>query len=85
LKNNLYLNVLAPIADHSFAQINHLLLQHVESADLRRVDRSASTLQATYLIACPNDQVLIALMDDMAAQLTGCEFSFVEHDNTLGG
>ncbi|MGD9100248.1 MAG: DUF4956 domain-containing protein [Anaerolineae bacterium] len=85
LKNNLYLNILAPVSEHSFAQINGLLLQHVESADLRRVDRSASTLQATYLIACPDDQVLVALMDDLSAQLAGCEFSFVEQDNTLGG
>ncbi len=85
LKNNLYLNVLAPVAEHSFAQINRLLLQHVKSADLRRLDRSASTLQATYLIACPSDQALIALMDDLSAQLAGCEFSFVEQDNTLGG
>jgi hypothetical protein len=29
--------------------------------------------------------VLAALMDDMSAQLVGCEFSFVEQDNTLGG
>jgi hypothetical protein len=85
LKNNLYLNILAPVSEHSFAQINRLLLQHVKSADLRRVDRSASTLQATYLIACPDDQVLVALMDDLGAQLAGCEFSFVEQDDTLGG
>jgi hypothetical protein len=85
LKNNLYLNILAPVSEHSFAQINDLLLQHVASADLRRVDRSASTLQATYLIACPDDQVLVALMDDLGDQLAGCEFSFVEQDDTLGG
>lgn len=84
-KNNLYLNVQAPVSDNAFAQINRLLLKHVEFADLRRLDRSASTLQATYLIACPNDQALISLMDDMGAQLAGCEFSFVEQDNTWGG
>ncbi|MDY7079158.1 MAG: DUF4956 domain-containing protein [Chloroflexota bacterium] len=84
-KNNLYLNVLAPASENSFAQINHLLLEHVESADLRRLDRSTSTLQATFLILCPSDKVLIALMDDMSARLPGCEFSFVEQDHTLGG
>ena len=83
--SNLYLNVLAPASDGSFAQINDVLLRHAKSADLRRLDRSASTLQATYLIACPSDKVLIALMDDMRAQLPECEFSFVEHDDTLGG
>ena len=83
--SNLYLNVLAPASDGSFAQINDVLLRHAKSADLRRLDRSASTLQATYLIACPSDKVLIAQMDDMRAQLPECEFSFVEHDDTLGG
>jgi hypothetical protein len=83
--SNLYLNVLAPASGGSFSQINDVLLRHVKSADLRRLDRSASTLQATYLIACPSDQVLVSLMDDMRAQLPECEFSFVEHDDTLGG
>lgn len=85
LKNNLYLNVVTPPADHSFDQINQLLLKHVKSADLRRLDRSASTLQATYLIACPNDEILTSLMDDISTQLPQCELSFVEQDNTLGG
>ncbi len=85
LRSNLYLNVLTPAADNSFAQINHLLLKHVESADLRRLDRSGSTLQATYLILCPSDKVLISLMDDMRVQLPGCEFSFVGQDNALAG
>ena len=84
-RNNLYLNVLAPSSDNSFARVNQVLLKHVQSADLRRVDRSASSLQATYLIACPNDDTLTALMDDIAAQFPGAECSFVEQDNTLGG
>jgi uncharacterized membrane protein YhiD involved in acid resistance len=85
LKNNLYLNVVTPPTDHSFDQINQLLLKHVKSANLRRLDRSASTLQATYLIACPNDEILTSLMDDISTQLPQCELSFVEQDNTLGG
>jgi hypothetical protein len=86
LKTNLYFNVLAPASDNSsFAKINDVLFKHVEAANLRRLDRSTPTLQATYLIACPNDKVLVSLMDDMNTQLPGCEFSFVEQDNTLGG
>jgi ribose/xylose/arabinose/galactoside ABC-type transport system permease subunit len=84
LKNNLYLNVLAPSSDNSFSQINQLLLKHVESADLRRLDRNGTTLQATYLIACPNEQVLVSLMDEMSSQISGSELSFVEQDNTFG-
>ena len=84
-KNNLYMNVMSPPTDGAFTRINELLLKHVASADLRRLDRSASTFQATYLIACPNDTTLAALMDDMSVQLPGCEFSFVEQTDTLAG
>jgi len=84
-KNNLYLNVLAPSSENPFSQINQVLLKHVASADLRRVDRMAASLQATYLIACPSDEELTALMDDLAAEIPGCECSFVEQDHTLGG
>jgi hypothetical protein len=84
-KSNLYLNVLAPVTDGSFSQINDLLLRHVESADLRRLDRSPSTLQTTYLVLCPDDKTLASLMDDLSGQLPNCELSFVEQDNTLGG
>ncbi len=84
-RSNLYLNVMAPVSDSSFAQINRLLLEHVGNADLRRLDRSSSTLQATYLIFCPNDEVLVSLMDDLSGQIPACELSFVEQDNTLSG
>jgi len=47
--------------------------------------RMAASLQATYLIACPSDEELKALMDDLAAEVPGCECSFVEQDHTLGG
>jgi flagellar biogenesis protein FliO len=85
MKSNLYLNVLAETSENVFPQVNQLLLKHVGSADLRRLDRSASTLQATYLISCPNDEALTTLMDDLSSNLLGCEFSFVEQSDTLGG
>ena len=85
MKNNLYLNVLATTSDNVFPQVNQLLLKHAGSADLRRLDRSESTLQATYLIPCPSEDVLTALMDDIAANLPACELSFVEQSNSLGG
>lgn len=85
LKNNLYLSVQGPASDCSLAKINQLVLEHVRSADLRRLDRDASTLQATYLIASLNDDRLISLTDDIAAQIPECQFSFVEQDGALGG
>jgi hypothetical protein len=83
-KSNLYLNVLAPVSENSFSQINSLLLRHVDTADLRRIDRSDTSIQATYLIACPNEEALVSLMDDLSSQVAGSELSFVEQDNTFG-
>ncbi len=83
-KNNLYLNVTTPDHDGTFAQINEILTRHVKTANLRRLDRLSSGLQATYLIYCPDEETLIALMDSLRAQLPQGEFSFVEQDNTLG-
>jgi hypothetical protein len=84
-KSNLYLNVHSAVSDGAFGRINAVLLKHVEVADLRRLDRDGSGLQATYLVSCSSDDVMSALMDDLSAQLPGCELSFVEQDNTLGG
>lgn len=84
-RNNLYLNITAPTSDHAFSEINTLLIQHVNTADLRRLDRTSEGIQATYLIACPDDKALLGLMDDLNAQFPTCDVSFVEQDNTLGG
>jgi hypothetical protein len=84
LATNLYLNIAAPSADNTFVQIRDILLKHVPTVDLRRLDHGESSLQATCLIECPNDEVLVALMDDLRAQIPGCECSFVGQDNSLG-
>ena len=84
LTSNLYLNVSAPAAESTFAQIRDVLLKHVPTADLRRLDSTAANLQLTCLIECPSDSTLVDLMDDLRALSPGCECSFVEQDNTLG-
>lgn len=84
-KNNLYFNVYTQDTEQTFSKINGILLKHVESADLRRLDNTADALQATYLIRSPDDMTLTALMDELRAQLPEGEFSFIEQDNTLGG
>jgi hypothetical protein len=83
-KSNLFLNITTPDQETTFAQINSLLLGHVKTADLRRLDHMADTVQATYLIHCPDDATLTRLMDDLKKQLPGAAFSFVEQDNSLG-
>lgn len=84
VKNNLYLNVATPNADRAAQQVRDILLEHTSGADLRRMDSSATTLQATYLVSFSNDEALFALMDALRAQLPACEVSFVEQDNSLG-
>ncbi|MCJ7551870.1 MAG: DUF4956 domain-containing protein [Anaerolineae bacterium] len=84
VNNNLYLNVMAPTTDQAALQIRDILLKHTSGADLRRMDSSATSLQATYLVSLSNDEALFALMDALRAQLPACEVSFVEQDNSLG-
>jgi len=84
-RNNLYLNIMAPLSEEAFSEINTLLLNHVKTADLRRLDRTPDSLQATYLIACPTNGTLLSLMDELNTRFPECEASFVEQDNTLGG
>ena len=84
-KNNLYLNITSPLSEEAFTKINDLLLEHVEAADLRRIDRTPTALQATYLIKCGSDKALLTLMDDLGAHFPECDLSFVEQDNSLGG
>ncbi len=82
--NNLYLNVMTPNTDRAALQIRDTLMKHTSGADLRRIDSSATSLQATYLVSFTNDEALFALMDALRAQLPACEVSFVEQDNSLG-
>lgn len=84
LTNNLYLNVIAPNAVDTPALIREALLAHTTQADIRRLDTDPTTLQATYLISCTDDEALYALMNALQQVLPGCECSFVEQDNTLG-
>lgn len=84
-RNNLYFNIATTDQEAAFGQINDVLLAHVQTADLRRFDHTPGGLNATYLIQCPDDAALAALMDGLRTAFPQGEFSFVEQDNTLGG
>jgi uncharacterized membrane protein YhiD involved in acid resistance len=84
-KSNLFLNVITDDQDDGFQRINEQLEQHVEMAELRRLDHNESGLQATYLIKAEDGETLSRLMDSLRADLPGCELSFVEQDNALNG
>lgn len=83
LPGNLYFNVSTPDEEGAFAQINSLLTTHLAAAELRRLDRSATLLQATYLVAVPDEETMAELLQNFRATLPEGEISFVEQDNTL--
>jgi hypothetical protein len=84
-KNNLFLNISTADEEGTFGQINRVLEQYSEAADLRRLDRVDNKLQASYLIKCQDSTALTALMDAFNDQLSGAEYSFVEQDSSLSG
>jgi uncharacterized membrane protein YhiD involved in acid resistance len=86
-RSNLYLtieveNAEAPAAQ--FSQINELLLKHVPTVDLRRVDSHDDTLQSTYYIDCPDAATLARLMDSLKQAWPGCQVSFIQQETALG-
>jgi uncharacterized membrane protein YhiD involved in acid resistance len=83
-RSNLFLNVSATNQEDAFGQVNNLLEAHVEAADLRRLDDSNGTFQATYLIKTKDDETLTALLDNLRMSFPDGDFSFVEQDNLLG-
>ncbi len=84
-RSNLFLNVATDDRDEGFRRINEQLEQHVEMAELRRLDHNEAGLQATYLIRAEDGETITILMDSLRANLPGCELSFVEQDNALSG
>lgn len=84
-RSNLYLNVVTDNQDQGFQRINEQLEQHVEMAELRRLDHNEAGLQATYLIRAKDSASISSLMDSLRSILPDCELSFVEQDNSFSG
>jgi hypothetical protein len=83
-RSNLYLNVSAESQDGAFNQVNSLLKQYVEEADLRRLDDNDGGFQATYLIKTGDDESVTELLDNLRKTFPDGDFSFVEQDSLLG-
>jgi uncharacterized membrane protein YhiD involved in acid resistance len=84
-RSNLFLNVTTEEREDGFRRINEQLEQHMEMAELRRLDHNEAGLQATYLIKAQDEKALSTLIDSLQTVLPGCEISFVEQDNALSG
>lgn len=83
-RSNLFLNVSADNRDSAFSQVNGVLQEHVEEADLRRLDDNNGAFQATYLIKTKDNEAVTALLDSLRSTFPEGDFSFVEQDNLLG-
>ena len=88
-RSNLYLTIQvdaerAEAPAGQFSQINELLLKHVPTVDLRRVDSHDHTLQSTYYIDCPDAATLARLMDSLKQAWPGCQVSFIQQETALG-
>ncbi len=85
-KHNLYLNINVPGQESSdgFEAVNDILSRHVQSVDMRRVDRLDNALQLTYLIECADQDQLSGLMGELTRSVPGCSFSFVDSSSTSG-
>ena len=83
-RSNLYLNISAENQEGAFSQVNDLLKEYVDEADLRRLDDNDDGFQATYLIKTKDDQSVTQLLDSLRATFPDGDFSFVEQDNLLG-
>jgi len=83
-RSNLFLNVSAENGQNAFKKVNDLLREHVDEADLRRLDDNETGFQATYLIKTSSDEAVSELLDDLRDTFPEGDFSFVEQDNLLG-
>lgn len=84
--HNLYLNIELPQHDRSdatFKDITEALSEHVEVADVRRLDVRDGMLEATFYIDCDSDQALLDVIDDLRRRFPDAALSFVDQTNVL--
>jgi hypothetical protein len=68
-----------------FNRINACLLDHVDVLDFRRLDSRDGMLQLTYFIDQGDPEMLNAMVDDLKAQFSVAEISFIQQEQGIGG
>ena len=86
-RENLYLNLMVREEDEEtpFNRINACLLDHVDVLDFRRLDSRDGMLQLTYFIDQGDPEMLNAMVDDLKAQFSVAEISFIQQEQGIGG
>lgn len=84
---NLYLNLEVEDSNGDkdlLPRINDMLMAHMSSAEMRRLDVRDGTLQATFLIDCKDGAALSRLMNTLNEGLPGASMSFIEQRGLPG-
>lgn len=87
LGRNLYLSVrMNDVGQESslFDSINETIGKHVSSSDLRRLDCSAGTFDATYLLDISSSTNLSALTTQLQKQYPGVDLTFLDQNGMPG-
>ena len=82
-RRNTFMQIEIPDSVHpreEFEQVVTQLAQHVRSADLRRMDLSGQTLNATLSVSTRSDKDIAALMEGMRQHYPNASITFVEQD-----
>jgi uncharacterized membrane protein YhiD involved in acid resistance len=82
-KSNLYLNVHIPDGTVDVAQVQKLLQQQADSAELRRLDSSEGLFHAAFMLQIAGTDKLTTLVSALRTAYPKAEISFVEQDNML--
>jgi len=79
-RQNLYLSVRLPEGDgrYGFQSVSDIVLEHAQSADMRRMDSQDGMLNLTFLMDMADSSKLAALVDDLKAKLPEVSLSFVD-------
>ena len=80
---NLFLNLEVPGGSHNgtIEKIKDMLQDQVQRADVRRLDVSNGSLQATFLIDCRDDQQLVTAMNKLKEGFPEASITFIDNNN----
>ena len=85
-QHNLYLNVEVPgsTANGTLESLTSLIRQHVDMADVRRIDVQNGLLNAAFLIDCKDEEQLLMVMSELKGHLPDASITFVDQSGAVG-
>ena len=85
---NLYLNIEVPsdsAGEEMFGQIARKVADHVETANVRRMDVCDKVVQATFFIDCRDDAQLFEIVGELQTSYPSASVSFIDQTQGLQG